>query len=54
MWLGVGDISTDFLSPGSDAHSRSDRELHSKSIFEHNVDQQNELLSLKRSTLIKL
>ena len=45
---GVGDISTDFLSPGSDAHSRSDRELHSKSIFEHNVDQQNELLSLKK------
>ena len=45
---GIGDISTDFLSPGSDAHSRSDRELHSKSIFEHNVDQQNELLSLKK------
>ena len=45
---GIGDISTDFLSPGSDAHSRSDRELHGKSIFEHNVDQQNELLSLKK------
>ena len=27
---GVGDISTDLLSPGSDAHSRSDRELHGK------------------------
>mgnify|MGYP000736838850 FL=1 len=40
--------STDFLSPGGDAHSRSDRELHSKSIFEHNVDQQNELLALKK------
>ena len=25
---GIGDISTDLLSPGSDAHSRSDRELH--------------------------
>jgi aconitate hydratase 2/2-methylisocitrate dehydratase len=25
---GVGDISTDLLSPGSDAHSRSGRELH--------------------------
>ncbi len=25
---GVGDISTDLLSPGGDAHSRSDRELH--------------------------
>ena len=24
----VGDVSTDLLSPGSDAHSRSDRELH--------------------------
>ncbi|MEC8362101.1 MAG: bifunctional aconitate hydratase 2/2-methylisocitrate dehydratase, partial [Bacteroidota bacterium] len=32
---GVGDISTDLLSPGSDAHSRSDRELHGKSMFEH-------------------
>ena len=50
---GIGDISTDFLSPGSDAHSRSDRELHSKSIFEHNVDQQNELLSFKKSILTK-
>ncbi len=25
---GVGDISTDLLSPGNQAHSRSDRELH--------------------------
>tara|TARA_B100001248_G_scaffold261377_1_gene252362 strand:- start:3213 stop:5990 length:2778 start_codon:yes stop_codon:yes gene_type:complete len=45
---GIGDISTDFLSPGSDAHSRSDRELHGKSIFEHNAKQQNMLLSLKK------
>ena len=45
---GIGDISTDFLSPGSDAHSRSDRELHGKSIFEHNSKQQNKLLSLKK------
>lgn len=44
---GVGDISTDLLSPGSDAHSRSDRELHGQSMFEHNVEKQNELLSLK-------
>ena len=44
---GVGDISTDFLSPGSDAHSRSDRELHGKSLFEHNVEKQNELLDLQ-------
>ena len=44
---GVGDISTDFLSPGSDAHSRSDRELHGKSMFEHNTEQQNEVLDLQ-------
>ena len=44
---GVGDISTDLLSPGSDAHSRSDRELHGKCMFEHNVERQNELLGLK-------
>ncbi len=44
---GIGDISTDFLSPGSDAHSRSDRELHGKSMFEHNVEMQNSLLELK-------
>ena len=25
---GEGDISTDLLSPGNQAHSRSDRELH--------------------------
>ena len=45
---GVGDISTDFLSPGGDAHSRSDRELHGQCMFEHNVDRQQELLSLKK------
>ena len=44
---GVGDISTDFLSPGSDAHSRSDRELHGKSMFEHNTERQSELLALR-------
>ncbi|CAI8372583.1 MAG: Aconitate hydratase B [Owenweeksia sp. TMED14] len=44
---GVGDISTDLLSPGSDAHSRSDRELHGNCMFEHNADRQNELLSLQ-------
>ena len=44
---GVGDISTDLLSPGSDAHSRSDRQLHGQSMFEHNVEKQNELLALK-------
>ena len=30
---GVGDISTDLLSPGNQAHSRSDRELHGKSMI---------------------
>ena len=44
---GIGDISTDLLSPGSDAHSRSDRELHGQSIFEHNKDMQQALLNLK-------
>ena len=44
---GIGDVSTDFLSPGSDAHSRSDRELHGKCIFEHDIDQQNKLIALQ-------
>ena len=45
---GIGDISTDFLSPGGDAHSRSDRELHGQSMFEHNANLQDELLVLKK------
>lgn len=45
---GVGDISTDLLSPGADAHSRSDRELHGQCIFEHNKDMQQEVLELKK------
>ncbi|MCB4797497.1 bifunctional aconitate hydratase 2/2-methylisocitrate dehydratase [Neotamlana laminarinivorans] len=44
---GVGDISTDLLSPGADAHSRSDREFHGQCIFEHNKDMQKEVLTLK-------
>lgn len=44
---GVGDISTDLLSPGGDAHSRSDRELHGQCIFEHNKDMQDALAVLK-------
>ena len=44
---GIGDISTDFLSPGGDAHSRSDRELHGQSIFDHDENLQKELLNLK-------
>ena len=41
---GIGDISTDLLSPGGDAHSRSDRQLHGKCMFEHNISQQNALI----------
>ena len=44
---GVGDVSTDLLSPGGDAHSRSDRELHGQCLFEHNKDMQNELIALQ-------
>lgn len=44
---GEGDISTDLLSPGADAHSRSDRELHGQSIFEHDKQMQKDLLALK-------
>jgi aconitate hydratase 2 / 2-methylisocitrate dehydratase len=44
---GVGDISTDLLSPGGDAHSRSDRELHGQCIFEHNKEMQKDLFALK-------
>ena len=42
---GIGDISTDLLSPGSDAHSRSDRELHGKCLISE--DAQRELVGLK-------
>jgi aconitate hydratase 2/2-methylisocitrate dehydratase len=44
---GIGDISTDLLSPGGDAHSRSDRELHGQCMFEHNKEQQKALLALQ-------
>ncbi len=43
----IGDVSTDLLSPGSDAHSRSDRELHGQCLFEHNKEAQGVLLALK-------
>ena len=45
--VAVGDVSTDLLSPGSDAHSRSDRELHGQSLFEHDKAKQQALLDLK-------
>ncbi|MFK7945968.1 MAG: bifunctional aconitate hydratase 2/2-methylisocitrate dehydratase [Saprospiraceae bacterium] len=46
---GIGDISTDLLSPGSDAHSRSDRELHGQCMFEHNKTRQQELIALQKA-----
>jgi aconitate hydratase 2/2-methylisocitrate dehydratase len=45
---GIGDISTDLLSPGGDAHSRSDRELHGQCMFEHSKEQQKALISLQK------
>ena len=42
---GVGDISTDLLSPGNQAHSRSDRELHGKSMISEPA--QNEIKALQ-------
>ena len=46
---GVGDISTDLLSPGKEAHSRADRELHGKCMFEFDEKRQEELLMLKNA-----
>tara|TARA_B100000524_G_scaffold13456_1_gene7571 strand:- start:6623 stop:9421 length:2799 start_codon:yes stop_codon:yes gene_type:complete len=46
---GVGDISTDLLSPGKEAHSRADRELHGKCMFEFDEKRQEELLALKNA-----
>ena len=40
-----GDISTDLLSPGNQAHSRSDRELHGKSMI--SPEAQKEIEALK-------
>ncbi|MDM1293159.1 bifunctional aconitate hydratase 2/2-methylisocitrate dehydratase [Sphingobacterium sp. N143] len=37
---GEGDISTDLLSPGNQAHSRSDRELHGKCMITPEAQQQ--------------
>ena len=45
--VAVGDVSTDLLSPGADAHSRSDRELHGQCMFEHDKDQQAALKALQ-------
>ena len=42
---GEGDISTDLLSPGKEAHSRADRELHGKAMM--SARQQREIEALK-------
>jgi len=42
---GEGDISTDLLSPGNQAHSRSDRELHGKCMI--TPEAQNEIKALQ-------
>jgi len=44
---GIGDISTDLLSPGSEAHSRSDRELHGQCLIDKKA--QGELVALKEA-----
>ncbi|MDJ0992535.1 MAG: bifunctional aconitate hydratase 2/2-methylisocitrate dehydratase [Dinoroseobacter sp.] len=42
-----GDISTDLLSPGNQAHSRADRELHGKCMISEKAQQEIEALKLK-------
>ncbi len=42
---GEGDISTDLLSPGNQAHSRADRELHGKCMI--SPEAQQEIVELK-------
>ncbi len=42
-----GDISTDLLSPGNQAHSRSDRELHGKCLISERAQQEIEALKLR-------
>ncbi|MEM7300658.1 MAG: bifunctional aconitate hydratase 2/2-methylisocitrate dehydratase [Pseudomonadota bacterium] len=42
-----GDISTDLLSPGNQAHSRSDRELHGKCFISEKAQKEVEALKLQ-------
>ena len=42
-----GDISTDLLSPGNQAHSRSDRELHGKCMISERAQQEINALKLQ-------
>ena len=44
---GEGDISTDLLSPGNQAHSRADRELHGKCFISERAQKEIEQLKLK-------
>ncbi|MEM1410955.1 MAG: bifunctional aconitate hydratase 2/2-methylisocitrate dehydratase [Pseudomonadota bacterium] len=43
----IGDVSTDLLSPGNQAHSRSDRELHGKCLISPQA--QDEIAALKEA-----
>ena len=45
--VAIGDVSTDLLSPGADAHSRADRELHGQCMFEHDQAKQKALRELQ-------
>ncbi|EEE35840.1 Aconitase family protein [Rhodobacteraceae bacterium KLH11] len=42
-----GDISTDLLSPGNQAHSRADRELHGKCLISEQAQKEIEALKVK-------
>ncbi len=42
-----GDISTDLMSPGAEAHSRADRELHGKSFISRRAQQEIEELKIQ-------
>ena len=44
---GEGDISTDLLSPGNQAHSRADRELHGKCFISERAQKEIEDLKVK-------
>lgn len=44
---GEGDISTDLLSPGNQAHSRSDRELHGKCMITPEAQQEIKALQVQ-------
>jgi aconitate hydratase 2/2-methylisocitrate dehydratase len=44
---GEGDISTDLLSPGHQAHSRADRELHGKCLISPEAQQEIQALQAK-------